>query len=205
MVTDLSEMPHLLIAGATGSGKSVCINTIISSILYKAHPNKVKFMMVDPKVVELAVYDGIPHLLTPVVTDAKKAAIALNWMVTEMERRYQTFAEEGVRDITRYNELNDEKPMPKILVIIDELADLMMISPREVEDSICRLAQMARAAGIHLVVATQRPSVDIITGLIKANIPSRISFAVSSQVDSRTILDISGAENLGKGDMLFFP
>ncbi|HHV19591.1 MAG TPA: DNA translocase FtsK [Thermoanaerobacterales bacterium] len=206
VVTDLSEMPHLLIAGATGSGKSVCINTIISSILYKAHPNKVKFMMVDPKVVELAVYDGIPHLLTPVVTDAKKAAIALNWMVTEMERRYQTFAEEGVRDITRYNELNDEKPMPKILVIIDELADLMMISPREVEDSICRLAQMARAAGIHLVVATQRPSVDIITGLIKANIPSRISFAVSSQVDSRTILDISGAEKLlGKGDMLFFP
>lgn len=206
MVTDLSDMPHLLIAGATGSGKSVCINTIISSILYKAHPNEVKFMMIDPKVVELAVYDGIPHLLTPVVTDAKKAALALNWMVTEMERRYQTFATEGVRDITRYNELNDEKPMPKILVIIDELADLMMISPREVEDSICRLAQMARAAGIHLVVATQRPSVDIITGLIKANIPSRISFAVSSQVDSRTILDISGAEKLlGKGDMLFFP
>jgi S-DNA-T family DNA segregation ATPase FtsK/SpoIIIE len=206
VVTDLSDMPHLLIAGATGSGKSVCINTIISSILYKAHPNEVKLMMVDPKVVELAVYDGIPHLLTPVVTDPKKAALALNWMVTEMERRYQTFAKEGVRDITRYNELNDERPMPKILVIIDELADLMMISPREVEDSICRLAQMARAAGIHLVVATQRPSVDIITGLIKANIPSRISFAVSSQVDSRTILDISGAEKLlGKGDMLFFP
>lgn len=206
MVADLTEMPHLLIAGATGSGKSVCINTIISSILYKAHPNEVKLMMIDPKVVELAVYDGIPHLLTPVVTDAKKAAAALNWMVSEMERRYQTFAEEGVRDIARYNELNQEKPMPKILVIIDELADLMMISPREVEDSICRLAQMARAAGIHLVVATQRPSVDVITGLIKANIPSRISFAVSSQVDSRTILDISGAEKLlGRGDMLFFP
>lgn len=206
MVADLTEMPHLLIAGATGSGKSVCINTIISSILYKAHPNEVKFMLIDPKVVELAVYDGIPHLLTPVVTDAKKAAAALHWMVTEMERRYQTFAEEGVRDIARYNELNHEKPMPKILVIIDELADLMMISPREIEDSICRLAQMARAAGIHLVVATQRPSVDVITGLIKANIPSRISFAVSSQVDSRTILDMSGAEKLlGKGDMLFFP
>ncbi len=206
VVTDLSDMPHLLIAGATGSGKSVCINTIISSILFKAHPNEVKFMMIDPKVVELAVYNGIPHLLTPVVTDAKKAALALNWMVTEMERRYQTFAKEGVRDIIRYNELNQEKPMPKITVIIDELADLMMISPREVEDSICRLAQMARAAGIHLVVATQRPSVDIITGLIKANIPSRISFAVSSQVDSRTILDMAGAEKLlGKGDMLFFP
>ncbi|MDD4570451.1 MAG: DNA translocase FtsK 4TM domain-containing protein [Tepidanaerobacteraceae bacterium] len=206
VVTDLSGMPHLLIAGATGSGKSVCINTIISSILYKASPSEVRLMMIDPKVVELAIYDGIPHLLTPVVTDAKKAASALNWMVTEMERRYQTFAQEGVRDITRYNELYNEKPMPKILVIIDELADLMMISPREVEDSICRLAQMARAAGIHLVVATQRPSVDIITGLIKANIPSRISFAVSSQVDSRTILDVSGAEKLlGKGDMLFFP
>jgi len=205
-VADLADMPHLLIAGATGSGKSVCINTIISSILYKAHPNEVKFMMIDPKVVELAVYDGIPHLLTPVVTDAKKAAAALNWMVAEMERRYQTFAEEGVRDIARYNELNNDKSMSKILVIIDELADLMMISPREVEDSICRLAQMARAAGIHLVVATQRPSVDVITGLIKANIPSRISFAVSSQVDSRTILDMSGAEKLlGKGDMLFFP
>jgi len=206
MVADLSEMPHLLIAGATGSGKSVCINTIISSILYKAQPNEVKLMMIDPKVVELAVYDGIPHLITPVVTDAKKAAAALNWMVAEMERRYQTFAEEGVRDITRYNEVNSDNPMPKILVIIDELADLMMVSPREIEDSICRLAQMARAAGIHLVVATQRPSVDVITGLIKANIPSRISFAVSSQVDSRTILDMSGAEKLlGKGDMLFFP
>jgi len=205
-VADLMDMPHLLIAGATGSGKSVCVNTIISSILYKAHPNEVKFMMIDPKVVELAVYDGIPHLITPVVTDAKKAAAALSWMVAEMERRYQTFAEQGVRDITRYNELNQDKPMSKIVVIIDELADLMMVSPREVEDSICRLAQMARAAGIHLVVATQRPSVDVITGLIKANIPSRISFAVSSQVDSRTILDMAGAEKLlGKGDMLFFP
>ena len=206
VVADLAEMPHLLIAGATGSGKSVCINTIISSILYKAFPNEVKFLMIDPKVVELTVYNDIPHLLTPVVTDAKKAAAALNWVVMEMEKRYQTFAKEGVRDITRYNELNTGNPLSKVLVIIDELADLMMVSPREVEDSICRLAQMARAAGIHLVVATQRPSVDIITGLIKANIPSRISFAVSSQVDSRTILDVSGAEKLlGKGDMLFFP
>jgi len=206
IVSDLTEMPHLLIAGATGSGKSVCINTLISSILFKAHPSEVKLMMIDPKVVELAAYDGIPHLITPVVTDSKKAAAALNWMVSEMERRYQIFAEEGVRDISRYNEVNHEKPMAKIVVIIDELADLMMVSPREVEDAICRLAQMARAAGIHLVVATQRPSVDVITGLIKANIPSRISFAVSSQVDSRTILDIAGAEKLlGKGDMLFFP
>ncbi|MFY9218123.1 MAG: DNA translocase FtsK 4TM domain-containing protein, partial [Tepidanaerobacteraceae bacterium] len=200
-VADLTEMPHLLIAGATGSGKSVCIKTIISSILFKAHPNEVKLMMIDPKVVELAIFDGIPHLLTPVVTDAKKAAAALSWMVGEMERRYQLFAEEGVRDIARYNELYNDKPMPKIVVIIDELADLMMVAPRDVEDCICRLAQMARAAGIHLVVATQRPSVDVITGLIKANIPSRISFAVSSQVDSRTILGISGAEKLlGKGD-----
>ncbi|HHW02798.1 MAG TPA: DNA translocase FtsK [Thermoanaerobacterales bacterium] len=206
VVADLAEMPHLLIAGATGSGKSVCINTIICSILCKAFPNEVKFLMIDPKVVELTVYNDIPHLLTPVVTDAKKAAAALNWIVMEMEKRYQTFAKEGVRDITRYNELNPDNPLSKVLVIIDELADLMMVSPREVEDSICRLAQMARAAGIHLVVATQRPSVDIITGLIKANIPSRISFAVSSQVDSRTILDVSGAEKLlGKGDMLYFP
>jgi S-DNA-T family DNA segregation ATPase FtsK/SpoIIIE len=206
VVADLSEMPHLLIAGATGSGKSVCINTIISSILCKAFPHEVKLMLIDPKVVELTVYNGIPHLLTPVVTDPKKAAAALNWMVSEMENRYQTFAKEGVRDINRYNEIKTDNPLSKILIIIDELADLMMVSPREVEDSICRLAQMARAAGIHLVVATQRPSVDIITGLIKANIPSRISFAVSSQVDSRTILDISGAEKLlGKGDMLFFP
>ena len=206
IVADLAEMPHLLIAGATGSGKSVCINTIISSILYKAYPNEVKMMLIDPKVVELTVYDGIPHLLTPVVTDAKKAPSALNWMVTEMERRYHLFAKEGVRDITRYNEIQTDSHLPKIIVIIDELADLMMVSPRDVEDAICRLAQMARAAGIHLIVATQRPSVDIITGLIKANIPSRISFAVSSHVDSRTILDMSGAEKLlGKGDMLYFP
>ncbi len=206
IVTDLANMPHLLIAGATGSGKSVCIKAIISCILYKAYPNEVKLMLIDPKMVELSVYDGISHLLTPVITDPKKAALALNWMVTEMERRYQAFAKEGVRDITMYNEISGEKPMPKIIVIIDELADLMMVSPKEIEDSICRLAQMARAAGIHLIVATQRPSVDIITGLIKANIPSRISFAVSSQVDSRTILDTSGAEKLlGKGDMLFFP
>lgn len=206
IITDLADMPHLLIAGATGSGKSVCINTIISSILYKACPSEVKMMLIDPKVVELAIYNDIPHLLIPVVTDAKKAASALNWMVVEMERRYKLFAEKAVRDIDRYNELEKDEPLPKILVIIDELADLMMVSPSDVEDSICRLAQMARAAGIHLIVATQRPSVDIITGLIKANIPSRISFAVSSQVDSRTILDISGAEKLlGKGDMLFFP
>lgn len=206
IIADLSEMPHLLIAGATGSGKSVCINTLIASILFKAHPHEVKLMLIDPKVVELAVYNDIPHLLTPVVTDAKKAALALNWMVAEMEKRYKLFAEEGVRDITRYNEIHKEDFLPKIVIIIDELADLMMVAPKEVEDSICRLAQMARAAGIHLVVATQRPSVDIITGLIKANIPSRISFAVSSQVDSRTILDISGAEKLlGKGDMLFYP
>lgn len=206
VITDLSEMPHLLIAGATGSGKSVCINTLIASILFKAYPHEVKLMLIDPKVVELAVYNDVPHLLTPVVTDAKKAALALNWMVAEMERRYKLFAEEGVRDITRYNEIHKEDFLPKILIIIDELADLMMVAPKEVEDSICRLAQMARAAGMHLVVATQRPSVDIITGLIKANIPSRISFAVSSQVDSRTILDVSGAEKLlGKGDMLFYP
>ncbi|MCF6097432.1 DNA translocase FtsK [Thermovorax subterraneus] len=205
VVADLAEMPHLLIAGATGSGKSVCINTIITSILYKASPNEVKLLLIDPKVVELTTYNGIPHLIAPVVTDAKKAASALNWMVSEMERRYKLFAKEGVREINRFNEVSQEK-LPKVLVIIDELADLMMVSPREVEESICRLAQMARAAGIHLVVATQRPSVDVITGLIKANIPSRISFAVSSQVDSRTILDMAGAEKLlGKGDMLFFP
>lgn len=206
VIADLGEMPHLLIAGATGSGKSVCINTIIASILFKTYPHEVKLVLVDPKVVELGIYNDIPHLLTPVVTDAKKAALTLNWMVAEMERRYKLFAEEGVRDITRYNEIHDKDFLPKIVIIIDELADLMMVSPKEVEDSICRLAQMARAAGIHLVVATQRPSVDIITGLIKANIPSRISFAVSSQVDSRTILDMSGAEKLlGKGDMLFYP
>ncbi|MDF2522104.1 MAG: translocase FtsK, partial [Clostridia bacterium] len=208
IVADLSKMPHLLIAGATGSGKSVCINTLIASILYKASPEEVKLLMIDPKVVELSVYKNIPHLLIPVVTDPKKAAGALNWAVVEMTERYKKFAANNVRDITGYNALNKEgvDKLPQIVVIIDELADLMMVSPGDVEDSICRLAQMARAAGIHLVVATQRPSVDVITGLIKANIPSRISFAVSSQVDSRTILDMGGAEKLlGKGDMLFYP
>ncbi|MBF7081834.1 DNA translocase FtsK 4TM domain-containing protein [Desulfallas sp. Bu1-1] len=213
VVADLAKMPHLLIAGATGSGKSVCVNTIICSILFKATPDEVKFLMVDPKMVELANYNDIPHLVSPVVTDAKKAAGALRWAVREMESRYDLFAAAGVRDITRYNAMLDEfdhdpgqTPLPLIVVIIDELADLMMVAPADVEDSICRLAQMARAAGIHLVVATQRPSVDVITGLIKANIPSRISFAVSSQMDSRTILDMGGAEKLlGKGDMLFYP
>ncbi len=208
IVADLAKMPHLLIAGATGSGKSVCINTLIASILYKATPDEVKLLMIDPKVVELSIYKNIPHLLIPVVTDPKKAAGALNWAVVEMTERYKKFAANNVRDITGYNAINSEgvEKMPQIVVIIDELADLMMVSPGDVEDSICRLAQMARAAGIHLVVATQRPSVDVITGLIKANIPSRISFAVSSQVDSRTILDMGGAEKLlGKGDMLFYP
>jgi S-DNA-T family DNA segregation ATPase FtsK/SpoIIIE len=208
IVADLAKMPHLLIAGATGSGKSVCINTLIASILYKATPEEVKLLMIDPKVVELSVYKNIPHLLIPVVTDPKKAAGALNWAVVEMTERYKKFAANNVRDINGYNAINKEgiEKLPQIVVIIDELADLMMVSPGDVEDSICRLAQMARAAGIHLVVATQRPSVDVITGLIKANIPSRISFAVSSQVDSRTILDMGGAEKLlGKGDMLFYP
>lgn len=208
IVADLAKMPHLLIAGATGSGKSVCINTLIASILYKATPEEVKLLMIDPKVVELSIYKNIPHLLIPVVTDPKKAAGALNWAVVEMTERYKKFAANNVRDLTGYNASNKEglEKMPQIVVIIDELADLMMVSPGDVEDSICRLAQMARAAGIHLVVATQRPSVDVITGLIKANIPSRISFAVSSQVDSRTILDMGGAEKLlGKGDMLFYP
>lgn len=210
IVTDISKMPHVLIAGATGSGKSVCINTLIVSVLYKYSPEDVKLLMVDPKVVELNVYNGIPHLLIPVVTDPKKAAAALNWAVNEMTRRYKLFADNGVRNVDSYNELVkkgviDEK-LPYIVIIIDELADLMMACPRDVEDYICRLAQMARAAGMHLVIATQRPSVDIITGLIKANVPSRISFAVSSQVDSRTILDSTGAEKLlGKGDMLFYP
>jgi len=201
-------MPHLLIAGSTGSGKSVCINTLIASILYKATPDEVKLLLIDPKVVELSVYKNIPHLLVPVVTDPKKAAGALNWAVMEMTERYKKFASNNVRDIYGYNSLNKEgvDKLPQIVVIIDELADLMMVAPGEVEDSICRLAQMARAAGIHLVVATQRPSVDVITGLIKANIPSRISFAVSSQIDSRTILDMGGAEKLlGKGDSLFYP
>lgn len=205
ILADLAKMPHLLVAGATGSGKSVCINTIITSILFKATPEEVKFVLIDPKVVELSNYNGIPHLLTPVVTDAKKAASALRWAVQEMERRYALFAAASVRDITRYNETSGER-LPLILIIIDELADLMMIAPVDVEDAICRLAQMARAAGLHLVLATQRPSVDVITGTIKANVPSRISFAVSSQVDSRTILDMAGAEKLlGKGDMLFYP
>ncbi len=213
VVADLAKMPHMLIAGATGSGKSVCINTIIISILYKSSPEHVKLMMIDPKVVELNGYNGIPHLLIPVVTDPKKAAGALNWAVQEMIHRYSLFAEKGARDLHRYNQLIEEEDegergekLPQIVIIIDELADLMMAAPNEVEDSICRLAQMARAAGMHLVIATQRPSVDVITGLIKANIPSRIAFAVSSQVDSRTILDMGGAEKLlGRGDMLFNP
>jgi DNA segregation ATPase FtsK/SpoIIIE, S-DNA-T family len=201
-------MPHLLIAGSTGSGKSVCINAIIASILCKATPDEVKLLLIDPKVVELSIYKCIPHLLVPVVTDPKKAAGALNWAVMEMTERYKKFAANNVRDIYGYNDINKEgiEKLPQIVVIIDELADLMMVAPGEVEDSICRLAQMARAAGIHLVVATQRPSVDVITGLIKANIPSRISFAVSSQIDSRTILDMGGAEKLlGKGDSLYYP
>lgn len=216
VVTDIAKMPHVLIAGATGSGKSVCINTIIMSILYKAHPDDVKLIMVDPKVVELSVYNGIPHLLIPVVTDPKKAAGALNWAVAEMDDRYKKFAEYGVRDLKGYNakaesvsDIEGEgKPqkLPQIVIIVDELADLMMVASHEVETAICRLAQLARAAGLHLIIATQRPSVNVITGLIKANMPSRIAFAVTSGVDSRTILDMVGAEKLlGKGDMLFFP
>lgn len=215
IVTDIGKMPHLLIAGATGSGKSVCINTLIMSILYKAKPSDVRMIMVDPKVVELSVYNGIPHLLIPVVTDPKKASAALNWAVMEMTERYKKFADLGVRDVKGYNEkiatvaeYQDERyqKLPQIVIIVDELADLMMVAPGEVEDAICRLAQMARAAGLHLIIATQRPSVNVITGLIKANIPSRIAFSVSSAIDSRTIIDGSGAEKLlGKGDMLFFP
>jgi S-DNA-T family DNA segregation ATPase FtsK/SpoIIIE len=206
IVTDLARMPHLLIAGSTGSGKSVCINTLIMSILYRYRPEEVKMILIDPKVVELSVYNGVPHLLSPVVTSPKKAAGALKWAVKQMEARYELFSREAVRDIHGYNRLHPESTMPFLVIIIDELADLMMAAGDSVEDSICRLAQKARAAGIHLVLATQRPSVDVITGLIKANIPSRISFAVSSQVDSRTILDQGGAENLlGKGDMLFAP
>lgn len=215
VVSDIGKMPHLLIAGATGSGKSVCINTLIMSIIYKARPDEVKLIMVDPKVVELSVYNGIPHLLIPVVTDPKKASAALNWAVAEMTERYNKFAELGVRDLKGYNEkvksveyLEDERfqKMPSIVIIVDELADLMMVAPGEVEESICRLAQLARAAGIHLIIATQRPSVNVITGVIKANIPSRIAFSVSSAVDSRTIIDGAGAEKLlGKGDMLFYP
>ena len=216
VVADIARMPHLLIAGATGSGKSVCINTIIMSLLYKAKPEDVKLIMIDPKVVELSVYNGIPHLLIPVVTDPKKASGALNWAVAEMTGRYQKFAEYNVRDLKGYNKKveaikdipDKDKPekMPQIVIIVDELADLMMVAPGEVEDAICRLAQLARAAGIHLIIATQRPSVNVITGLIKANMPSRIAFSVSSGVDSRTIIDMVGAEKLlGKGDMLFYP
>ena len=216
VVADIAKMPHMLIAGATGSGKSVCINTLIMSILYKAHPDDVKLIMVDPKVVELSVYNGIPHLLVPVVTDPKKASAALHWGVAEMDDRYRKFAEYNVRDLKGYNkkveamrEKGQEdapKKLPQIVIIVDELADLMMVCPGEVEESICRLAQLARAAGIHLIIATQRPSVDVITGLIKANMPSRVAFSVSSGVDSRTILDMVGAEKLlGKGDMLFYP
>ena len=202
---DLSKMPHLLVAGSTGSGKSVCINTIIAGILYKARPEEVKLILVDPKVVELSNYNGIPHLLTPVVTEPKKAASALHWAVAEMERRYKAFADNHVREIKSYNQQAAEK-MPYIVIIIDELSDLMMVAKVDVEDAILRLAQKARAAGIHLILATQRPSVDVITGIVKANIPSRIAFAVSSQTDSRTILDMGGAEKLlGKGDMLFYP
>ncbi|NLU50733.1 MAG: DNA translocase FtsK [Syntrophomonadaceae bacterium] len=205
VILDLAVMPHLLIAGSTGSGKSVCLNSIIISLLYGASPDELRLLLIDPKMVELAVYNGLPHLLTPVITDARKAAVGLRWMVTEMEQRYKKFSEAGVRDIYRYNEVGGEQ-LPFIVIIIDELADLMLISPVEVEDAICRLAQMARAAGIHLVVATQRPSVDVVTGIIKANIPSRIAFAVSSQADSRTILDMGGAEKLlGRGDMLVYP
>jgi len=210
VISDIAKMPHLLIAGATGSGKSVCINTIIMSILYKAHPEDVKLILIDPKVVELSVYNGIPHLLLPVVTDPKQASASLHWGVSEMEDRYKKFADAGVRDLKGYNEKAAEdssvSKLPQVVIIVDELADLMMVAGKEVEESICRLAQLARAAGIHLIIATQRPSVDVITGLIKANMPSRIAFSVSSGIDSRTILDSNGAEKLlGKGDMLFFP
>ena len=215
IVADIAKMPHVLIAGATGSGKSVCINTIIMSILYKASPDEVQMIMIDPKVVELSVYNGIPHLMIPVVTDVKKASAALNWAVAEMERRYKLFAAAGTRDLAGYNAMvkakgadagENEKPLSRIIVIVDELADLMMVCKNDVETSICRLAQLARAAGLHLIIATQRPSVDVITGLIKANMPSRIAFAVASNTDSRTILDMNGAEKLiGKGDMLFYP
>ncbi len=210
VVTDIAKMPHGLIAGATGSGKSVCINSIIISLLYKSSPDEVKLLLIDPKVVELGIYNGIPHLLVPVVTDPRKASGALGWAVSEMEKRYKMFAENNVRDLSGYNKLAEKDDtivkMPHIVIIIDELADLMMTAPNEVEESICRIAQKARAAGMHLIIATQRPSVDVVTGLIKANVPSRIAFMVSSQVDSRTILDVGGAEKLlGRGDMLFSP
>jgi S-DNA-T family DNA segregation ATPase FtsK/SpoIIIE len=206
IISDISGMPHLLIAGATGSGKSVCVNSLILSVLFKLTPDELKMILIDPKVVELNIYNGIPHLLVPVVTDVNKAAQALNWAVQEMSNRYDLFAKKNVRDIDSYNTKEKDDRLPKILIVIDELADLMAASPKEVEDSITRLAQLARAAGIHLVIATQRPSVDVITGTIKANIPTRIAFSVSSYVDSRTILDTSGAEKLlGKGDMLYSP
>ena len=216
VIADIARMPHLLIAGATGSGKSVCINTIILSILYRTTPDQVRLLMIDPKVVELSVYKKIPHLIIPVVTDPRKASAALNWAVAEMEKRYKLFAAAGARDLNGYNAMAESwrnedgelerEPLPRIVIIVDELADLMMVAKSEVESAICRLAQLARAAGIHLIIATQRPSVDVITGLIKANMPSRIAFAVSSQVDSRTILDMAGAEKLiGRGDMLFYP
>ena len=211
IIADLTELPHLLIAGATGSGKSVCINNIILSILYKLSPETVKFLMIDPKRVELNIYNGIPHLLIPIVTDTNQAIKVLNWAISEMEKRFKIFAEVGVRNVDGYNEYvrninNDTEPLPYIIIVIDELADLMLISPVKAEESLCRLAQMTRATGIHLIIATQRPSVDIITGSIKVNFPSRIAFAVSTQVDSRTILDVNGAEKLlGNGDMLFSP
>ncbi|MDU5323580.1 MAG: DNA translocase FtsK, partial [Peptoniphilus harei] len=211
LISGMEDMPHLLIAGATGSGKSVCINSIITSVIYKSSPKDVKLMLIDPKVVELSVYNGIPHLLIDVVTNPKKAAFALNWAVDEMEKRYEAFAENRVRDLKGYNkkmmaEGKEDEKLPKILIIVDELADLMMVASKEIEEYIARLAQKARAAGMHLILATQRPSVDVITGTIKANVPSRIAFAVASSVDSRTILDMGGAEKLlGKGDMLFYP
>ncbi|SQC70671.1 Septum-associated FtsK-like translocase of DNA [Listeria fleischmannii subsp. fleischmannii] len=211
IVTDLQKMPHGLIAGATGSGKSVCINSLLVSLLYKARPDELKLLLIDPKMVELAPYNRIPHLVSPVITDAKAATAALKWAVEEMERRYQLFSHAGVRNMERYNSLSEAEghsgeKLPYILIIIDELADLMMVAPNDVEEAISRIAQKARACGIHMIVATQRPSVDVITGLIKANIPTRISFSVSSSIDSRTILDATGAEKLlGKGDMLFLP
>ncbi|MCK9267341.1 MAG: DNA translocase FtsK [Alkaliphilus sp.] len=206
IVTDISKMPHLLIAGATGSGKSVCINALILSILYSSGPDKVRLLLIDPKVVELSQYNGIPHLLIPVVTDPRKATNALNWAVDEMSKRYKMFAKNSVRDIDGYNKKFEDNKIPYVVIIIDELSDLMMVAPNDVEDAICRLAQVARAAGLHLIIATQRPSVDVITGVIKANIPSRIAFSVASQTDSRTILDMGGAEKLlGRGDMLFYP
>jgi S-DNA-T family DNA segregation ATPase FtsK/SpoIIIE len=202
IVTDLADMPHLLIAGTTGSGKTVCMNSLILSMLFQSTPNELKFLMVDPKMVELAPFNGLPHLICPVVTDAKKAAVALNWVVTEMEQRYQLLAKVGARNIEAYNDKQEK--IPYIVIIIDELADLMMVSRDQIETAITRLAQLSRAVGIHLILATQRPSVDVITGVIKANFPSRISFKVASKVDSRTVLDMNGADKLlGKGDMLF--